>query len=765
MKRLLLSLVLLLTFANIHAQTVGESIDVTHYEIHLWGFDFTNRTLQGEAFVDFNTTASLSTLVLELKTLTVTDVASDYYGVESFSQEGDFLTIVFDETIAANEHVTLDVRYGGSTFSETWGGVEWWGTDYVYNLGVGFESQPHNLGKTWFPCVDNFTDKATYDLIISVSNDKKAICGGNLVEHFDNGDGTSTWHWFTPQEISTYHISFAIGNYELWQDTYEGLNGDILIEVYAKPNQMNNVPGTFVHIKEIIAFFEENLGPYPFNRIGYVSTSKGCMEHTDNIAFAASIIDGTTSGEEYVAHELSHMWSGNLVTCTEAGDMWLNEGFAQFWGAFYEAGVYGEQHFQNTISNKVSAITAWCNSPSNWMPLNNMPLNMTYDSDAIYERGAVIVNTMMNYMGRENFLAAMRAYFQEYAYQTATSEQLCEALTQYSGIDMHGFFDTYVYSSGMPNLFASIISIEPVGGQYEVTLDLHYQHIGDTHIGQSNVCELTFIGPDFQWVTERVTWDNQHSSATVTLDFEPVCMVGDINNNCLDGKQQKNFMVKSSGQQGYSNFRFEATSLTDSVFVAVESNLIGPYDDPLIPYLTLSSKHFWSINRYDFGKAEVKGMFDYSQNQDGDIIQSPNDSATLLYRKNASEAWHEIDYTLYTGSTWRMGRFVVEDFAPGDYTIAVWDKEALSAEEYTEPEKHMQLFPNPSKEQVRMTWSNVCDGAIRIVSMDGKELKSLSFTQADSLELSTADLAQGCYTVMRVSKDGAVMEIKKLIVK
>ena len=765
MKRLLLSLVLLLTFANIHAQTVGESIDVTHYEIHLWGFDFTNRTLQGEAFVDFNTTASLSTLVLELKTLTVTDVASDYYGVESFSQEGDFLTIVFDETIAANEHVTLDVRYGGSTFSETWGGVEWWGTDYVYNLGVGFESQPHNLGKTWFPCVDNFTDKATYDLIISVSNDKKAICGGNLVEHFDNGDGTSTWHWFTPQEISTYHISFAIGNYELWQDTYEGLNGDILIEVYAKPNQMNNVPGTFVHIKEIIAFFEENLGPYPFNRIGYVSTSKGCMEHTDNIAFAASIIDGTTSGEEYVAHELSHMWSGNLVTCTEAGDMWLNEGFAQFWGAFYEAGVYGEQHFQNTISNKVSAITAWCNSPSNWMPLNNMPLNMTYDSDAIYERGAVIVNTMMNYMGRENFLAAMRAYFQEYAYQTATSEQLCEALTQYSGIDMHGFFDTYVYSSGMPNLFASIISIEPVGGQYEVTLDLHYQHIGDSHIGQSNVSELTFIGPDFQWVTERVTWDNQHSSATVTLDFEPVCMVGDINNNCLDGKQQKNFMVKSSGQQGYSNFRFEATSLTDSVFVAVESNLIGPYDDPLIPYLTLSSKHFWSINRYDFGKAEVKGMFDYSQNQDGDIIQSPNDSATLLYRKNASEAWHEIDYTLYTGSTWRMGRFVVEDFAPGDYTIAVWDKEALSAEEYTEPEKHMQLFPNPSKEQVRMTWSNVCDGAIRIVSMDGKELKSLSFTQADSLELSTADLAQGCYTVMRVSKDGAVMEIKKLIVK
>ena len=80
----------------------------------------------------------------------------------------------------------------------------------------------------------------------------------------------------------------------------------------------------------------------------------------------------------------------------------------------------------------------------------------------------------------------------------------------------------------------------------------------------------------------------------------------------------------------------EATSLTDSVFVAVESNLVGPYDDPLIPHLTLSTKHFWTINRYDFGEAEVKGMFDFSKNLDGDIIQSENDSATLLYRKDAT---------------------------------------------------------------------------------------------------------------------------------
>ena len=765
MKKIFLILSILLPFA-LKAQIPGENIDVTHYEIHVWDFDFANHTMQGETFIDCTTTGTTNTVVLELMSLVASDVACDLYSVESFSQEGDFLTVVFDEPIEAGENAVLDVRYGGSTFSEYWGGVEWWpNCDYVYNLGVGFESQPHNLGKTWFPCVDNFTDKASYDVYVTVANDMKAICGGNHVETFDNGDGTSTWHWNTPQEISTYHISFAIGDYELWEDVYHGIERDIPIEVYAKPAQMNSVPGTFVHIKEIVSFFEENLGAYPFNRIGYVSTSKGCMEHTDNIAFAASIFDGTTTGEEYVAHELSHMWSGNLVTCEEAGDMWLNEGFAQFWGAFYEVGVYGESHFQHTMSSMVEDAVNWCSNFVNWIPLNNMPLNMTYDSDAVYNRGAVIVNTMMNYMGRENFLAAMRQYFQQYAYQTATSEQLCEALTQYSGIDMHSFFDTYVYSSGMPHLYANMLSVQPVGDQYEVVLDLRYQHIGDTHIGQDNAYEVTFIGPDFQLETEKLHWDGLHGEATVTLDFEPVAMVNDMNNGWLDGKTQMNFMLKTSAQQSFANVKMKPATLTDSVFVAIENHLVGPYNDPLIPYLTMSTKHFWTINRYDFGEADVTGMFDFTSSSENDIIHSENDSATLMYRRNAAEAWHEIEHTVYPGSTWRHGRLVVENFPSGEYAIAVWDKEALGMEEYANPVRKVQLYPNPAEGQVRMTWDGAFEGQICIVGVEGKELKRMSFSPTESVEFSTADLPKGCYTVMCLDKEGKVLLTEKLIVK
>ena len=399
------------------------------------------------------------------------------------------------------------------------------------------------------------------------------------------------------------------------------------------------------------------------------------------------------------------------------------------------------------------------------MPLNNLPLDMTYDGDAVYDRGAVIVNTMMNYMGRENFLYAMRQYFNEYAYQAATSEQLCEALIQHTGIDMHGFFDTYVYSSGMPHLYAVIKSVEQVGEWYDVTVELRYQHIGDTHIGQHNAYELTFIGPDFQLATERVNWDGLQCEATISIGFEPIGVIGDFDNGWLDGKTQKKMMLKTMSSQNFASFRIEPQSIDDSVFVSIENHLVGPYDDPLIPDLTVSTKHFWTINRYDFGEAQLTGMFDFSNTSENDIIQTENDSATLVYRRDASEAWHEMPHTVYPGSTWKHGRLIVEDFPAGEYAIAVWDKESMEIEENAERGKTMQLYPNPSEGCVRATWCGKSDGQIRILNPDGKELRRVDFAQTEGVDIVTKGCPQGWYTVMRFDQNGKIIETQKLIIK
>ena len=756
-KHLLFVLIALLGVGRALAQTPGAHFDVTHYEINLWQFDFSNHTLQGEAFLTVTVTEPTDTFILELKSLTVTDAATDYYEVTHFSQEGDLLTLITDETVSAGETLTLDIRYGGSTFSETWGGVEWWGSAYVYTLGVGFDSQPHNLGKTWFPCVDNFTDKATYTLYVTVDNDKKAICGGNLINTFDNGDGTTTWYWETPQEIATYHISFAIGNYELWEDTYQGIERDIPVNVYAKPNQMNNVPGTFAHVKEIAAAYESWFGPYPFNRIGYVSTGKGCMESTDNIAMASSIINGNTSEEEYVAHELSHMYFGNLVTCDDASDMWLNEGFAQFWGMFYRTAVYGEANFQAKMNTTMNAITNWCKNENNWIALNAIPLDLTYDTKAVYERGAVVANTMMNYMGRETFLDALRHYLETHTYSTASSESLRDALTEASGIDMSGFFDTYVFTPGMPHYGVEIANVTPNGNQYDVKIRTEYQHIGPSHVGQDNRVEITFLDADGNLHNEMASWSGVNGEQSFTLETEPVAVFVDYNNHFLDAKLDKNLTATSPTSLTQSDLHLYVRSLTDSVRLRIEAHFVAPSDDPGIPYLTLSTKHYWNVLRHDYGESHTEAEFEYynGASADGDILQTPNDSAVLLYRANINEAWHTIPYTVE--GNWSVGVFKVDEVMTGQYTIGAIDKNMLGLNEH-QPQQPT-LFPNPASEQVTLQWKGNATGTVNVYNQQLQRVQSHPYQNTDHTCIPVNDLTPGLYLIER---NGS---IHKLIVK
>ena len=765
MKKLLyyfgmVALLAIFSSPKLNAQIPGEKFNVTHYDINLWDIDFTNHTLQGEAFIDVTVTAPTDTFVLELKTLTVTDAAAGTYGVTNFNQENDLLTIVIDETANVGETLTLDVRYGGNTFNESWGGIMWSGNAtsgyYVCNMGVGFESIPHNLGKCWFPCVDNFTEKATYDVYVTVPTEKAAVCGGNLVNNIDNGDGTHTVHYNVPQEIATYHISFAIGDYVEWTDTYNGIERDIPITVYVKPNQINNVPGTFVHVKDIASFYENNFGPYPFNRIGYVVTSVGCMEHVDNIGITSGVVTGNTTQEEYVAHELSHMYFGNKTTCATAEDMWLNEGFAQFCGLFYRAGVYGESDFQQAMSSKINSIVNWCKSENNWIPLNNIPQDMTYDGNAVYNRGAVVVNTMMNYLGRETFLAGIRHYLQNYAYSAASSEQLRDALTEATGIDMNGFFDTYVFTAGMPHYDVNLLSVTQNGSHYDANIRLTYQHVGPSHVGQNNRVEVTFIDHAGQLQTAMVNWDGLEAEQTITLDINPIVAFVDYDNHFLDAKLDKNLTAKANTALNQSNLKVVINNVIDSVMLRVEGHLVAPDNDPSIPGLTLSASHYWNVMRLDLGEADVRGEFTYSKSLDDDIIHTENDSAVLLYRANALDPWHTIPYTLQTGSTWKLGIILVDDLQTGQYTVGVIDKSTISLREYYADQ---ELFPNPANDHVTLQWIGNGTGEIKVYNPNLQLVKTIPYSDTNRVTFPLGDLVSGLYLI----ECNAV--IHKLIIK
>ena len=762
MKKLLAILfVFTLFFAN--AQTPGENINVMHYEIHLNNIDFSNHTLQAQTIVTLTAINPTSTIALELKTLTVNDVTSNMATVSSFAQNGDVLTINLASPLSPNALASFTITYGGNTLNESWGGIMWT-TGYVCNMGVGFESIPHNLGKCWFPCVDNFTDKATYDVFVTVPTEMTAVCGGNLESNTDNGDGTHTVHYNMPQEIATYHISFVAGDYVEYTDIYNGVERNIPITVYVKPSQINNVPGTFVHVKEIANFYETCFGPYPFNRIGYVITSVGCMEHVDNIGITSGVLTGNTTQEEYVAHEMSHMWFGNKTTCSTAEDMWLNEGFAQFCGVFYRSAVYGESDFQQEMSSKINSITKWCRTESNWIPLNNIPQTMTYDSQAVYNRGAVVVNTLMNYLGRDTFLAAMRDHLNNYSYNASSSEQLRDDITASTGIDMSGFFDTYVFTAGMPHYGVDLLNVTPNGNQYNATVRMTYQHIGLEHVGQNNRVEVTFIDNDGQMQTTMVNWDGAEANQTVTLNINPIAAFADYYNHYLDAKSDKNkTVVTPSSLSIDQQLSITVNSVADSVMLRGEEHYVAPDNDHYFAGLTLSTRHYWNVLRLDFGDADVSGKFTFSNNNsmDGDIIHTENDSAVLLYRANINDIWHTIPYTQQ--GTWKLGIITVNDIQTGQYTIGVIDKTQLGIGENALGTKKMTLSPNPTNNFVKIS-AEASASELTIVNSLGQIVGSFTVS-GNETTISVESLPAGIYFINLLDEKKNIISTEKLVRK
>jgi aminopeptidase N len=759
MKKFLATILIFTAFCATAKNRIGENIDMTHYEIHLNNIDFTNHTLEAYTIVTLTAKETINSFDLELKSLVVSDVMSNDGNVSGFVQNGDVLTINLATALAANTNASFTITYGGNTFNEQWGGIMWSG-NYVCNMGVGFESIPHNLGKCWFPCVDNFTDKATYDVYVTVPTETTAVCGGNLISDTDNGDGTHSVHYVVNQEIATYHISFAAGDYVEWTDTYNGIERDIPITVYVKPSQINNVPGTFVHVKDIAEYFENAYGPYPFNRIGYSITSVGCMEHVDNIGITSGILTGNTDQESYIAHEMSHMWFGNKVTCARAEEMWLNEGFAQFCGTSYQEAIYDEATYLNEMRSVMAAVITGYDPGEGWLALNNVPQDLTY-GNTVYKKGATVVHTLRNYLGKELFNETMRHYLNKFAYQSVTSEDLRDAITEYTGIDMTDFFDTYVFTCGEPHYVIDNVNITPNGNNFNVEVFTSQTHRHSDHIGNSVILELDFMDQNWNIVTDTIHWDGRTGHTVKTLDFEPVAVFCNYNKTSLDARVDRNFVINTTGKVTATYLDINTSEITDSTFLHIENHWVGP-DHSLNPHpweMTFSTQRYYTVFRDDKGQANINGVFRYAKSYDNDIIQSANDSTVLLYRENAITPWHSIPYS-FEGN-WKIGEMTVDELLSGDYTFAVIDKTTFGLGEIPTGTKRLIVMPNPADDFIKISTSDN-NTEVCILNSLG-QIANIFSVKEKEITIPITDYKSGVYYINLLDENKNIISTEKLV--
>lgn len=766
MKRLLvLVLGLCVFFVKSEAQTMADTLDVLHYSIFIHEINTADQTINASADITFVTKAdNLTQIPFHLQDLVVDSVIIEGQPY-LFSQQEKLMHILFSSPLAANDTIMASIFYHGQPFHENWGGYHFSG-DYSFNLGVGFESIPHNLGKTWFPCVDDFTDRATYDVYTTLSDDLTATGGGLLTSVTDHGNGKKTWHWTITHEIPTYLVSVATGDYVPYQHSYIGIADTIPIEIYTRPADTGKVSGSFVNLHAIMDIFESHFGAYPFEKIGYTGTAIGAMEHAGNIAYPHFAINGGTSYESLYTHELSHMWFGDMVTCSTAEDMWINEGWATFCELFYLEDLYSRESFIATMRamHKEMLLKGHVTDGGYWA-LNNVPQEVTYGTTS-YDKGGTVVNALRGYLGDSLFFETVKAYLTYFAYQSVSSEQMRDFMTDFTGIDMNGFFDAWVFTPGTPHFSIDSTTIVAVGDDFQVDIFLQQKYKGADFLAQDVVVQVGFMDENFHFVTDTVHFSGATGHSVKYVDFHPVAVMIDPFETACDATTDSYRIFTEPQEYAYPDayFKLYLDACTDSSLLRVTHHWAAP--DSLktpIEGLRLSPYRYWQTEGLTGEDFQAQGRFYFSQGGylDGDLITSDNDSVVMLYRENAADEWHMVPQELI--GTWMIGYIFVEDLQIGEYTLAVWDKTIVSASGMTDKSDRVLVFPNPSHGDVHFKFPDSGRYEVVLTDESGRNIGSF-FSSDNEATWKPKYPVQGMF-VASVYRNGKLVTTKKILLQ
>lgn len=709
----------------------ADSLDAIHYEIHIENIDFQAKTITASTIVQLTAlTNPLAAITLELIRLTVTNVWLDNIPVSGFTQTDSLLIIPLDSPLQPGNIVSVKVDYNGIPFHESWGGFHFSG-EYAFNLGVGISSIPHNLGKSWFPCADNFTDRATYDVLCTLPAGNMAVGSGLLTEVTDNGNGTNTWHWSLAQAVPTYLSSLAVGSYVAVNDTFNGMNGPVPINIYVRPQDSSRVAGTFVNLKDILSIYEDCMGPYSWDRVGYAGTNIGAMEHATNIFVPHSTITGNTSNESLMAHELTHMWMGDKVTCSSAQEMWINEGWATFFGMYYALALYGDKEaYKKEMRTKHSSILQFCHTPSgdgSYFPLNQIPQEYTYGKSA-YDRGATVCQAMRFYLGDSLFFETLTAFIDEFAFQSASSYDMRDLMTGFTGIDMGGFFNNFILNSGTPqySVDSFFVAIRDKS-LYDVTVYARQKRHGPAFTGDDNIMEVLFMDDDWNSYADTIHFDGKTGSSVITLPFSPDVVLVDPEEKMCDATTDNYKTIKTTGSYTFEKtfFSMDVVNLADSAFIQVTHNWVPPdsLKEP-VAGVRLSDYRYWRIDGIFPEDFQCTGKFFFSVNGylDNTLITSSSDTVIILYRKGAMEDWQEVEF--YKIGGWNTGNIIMNDLKAGEYTLAVKESTVGSFEPNLPGKNTLDIYPNPSKGSFTIMSGSETGGEIRIFSDTGMFVKA-----------------------------------------
>ena len=287
------------------------------------------------------------------------------------------------------------------------------------------------LNRTWIPTQDSPGIRQTWEARITAPKPLDVVMSGvRQGEPEDLGNGRRAFTFVMDKPVPPYLIAIAAGDIDF--RAIGPRSG-----VWAEPSVLDRAWREVNDTEAMIEAAEELYGDYRWGRYDMIvlppAFPYGGMENPVMTFLTPTFIAGDRSNNGLVAHELAHSWSGNLVTNAVWGDGWLNEGVTSYFENRIVEKVYGKQRAEQEAAlafANIEETLAEVGSDAPGTALHNDGEGDLIGSAIAYDKGHFFLRTVERIVGRERFDAWLQQWFDNHAFEPATSRLLLEDMQQ-----------------------------------------------------------------------------------------------------------------------------------------------------------------------------------------------------------------------------------------------------------------------------------------------------------------------------------------------
>ncbi|MFZ4522918.1 MAG: M1 family aminopeptidase [Bacteroidales bacterium] len=530
------------------------------------------KTFTAREVVTFRVDSALTSIKLNANTASLAIDSVRMAGI-SFTHQTNILEIQLDRKYEHGETVDVEIFYKHKSTNDN---------GFFVSGGFVFTDSPPEGARKWMPCWDRPSDKAKWELIARVPLNVRLGSTGVLSDSTIAAD-TISYHWMTDLPVSTYLITFtSCVNFQVQTRYWHKLShpdDSIPIRLYYKSGENLSVANN--SIIPITDFFSSKFGDYPFEKIGFATLNGsfpwGGMENQSMV----NLQPGGYSDADLIAHEHSHQWFGDLITCGTWADIWLNEGFATYcqnlW-VEHSAGYDAYKNSMNTLANYYLAHNpGWPLYHPSWA-INTPTGNTLYNTAITYDKGACVLFQLRYVIGDSLFFKVMHDYATDTSliFRNAFTEDFVAKSSKSSGQDLTWFFKDWVYNPNHP-VYQNTFDTDSLGeSSWRVSFIVNQTQANPPFFRMPLQVKISFN--DATDTIIRVMNDENHQVFAFEFSRKPVNLVFDPFRNILLKQAATIYSIKPGPAQNV--FRLKQNepnpcsgSTQISYEVAVENNV------------------------------------------------------------------------------------------------------------------------------------------------------------------------------------------------